>query len=53
MISPPVCPNKKCKKYMKFELVIKIVNSKNKYLCKECNQEFKWSMPRAPKGAIL
>jgi len=33
--------------------LIKVSNSKNRYLCKDCKKEFKWSMPKAPKGAEL
>ena len=55
MIVPPMCQNNKCKNFDKYakETIIKVPKSRNRYLCKECNTEFKWSMPKAPKGAIF
>lgn len=55
MISPPSCQNKECKSYMKYkrDSLIKIINSKNKYICNECKKKFSWSMPKAPKGIIF
>lgn len=47
MISPPICQNKKCTQFDKFEKdsIKKVVSKKNTYICKICLQEFKWSMP--------
>ena len=54
MISGPVCQNNKCKDFQEYrkDSVIKVTKSKNRYLCKECNKEFKWSMPPKKYGIV-
>lgn len=54
MISPPVCINKKCKNYFKYEKnsLVKVIKTKNTFLCKECKKEFKWSIPKEEDGIV-
>ena len=52
MISGPVCQNNKCQSFNVFkkDSVIKVPGSINRYLCKKCNKEFEWSMPKKKYG---
>ncbi len=55
MIEPPSCQNNKCENYNKIDInnVSKVKNKRNTFICYVCKKEFKWSIPKAPKGAIL
>ncbi len=55
MIEPPVCKNPNCEYFNKWsrnDTVAKVKETKDKYVCKKCNKEFFWSMPKPKDGAI-
>ena len=55
MIEPPICKNPNCEDFNKWSQnnkVVKIKETKDRYICKKCNKEFKWSMPKPKEGII-
>ena len=55
MIEPPICKNPNCEdfnKWSKNNKVVKIKETKDRYICKKCNKEFTWSMPKPKEGII-
>ncbi len=56
MIKPPVCKNPSCEYFNKWSgnnIIVKIKDTKDKYVCKKCNKEFVWSMPKPKDGIIF
>ena len=56
MIEPPVCKNPNCEYFNKWsgnKIIVKIKDSKDKYVCKKCNKEFVWSIPKPKDGIIF
>ena len=55
MIEPPICKNPNCEDFNKWSQnnkVVKIKETKDRYICKKCNKEFTWSMPKPKEGVI-
>ena len=56
MIESPVCKNPNCEYFNKWsgnKIIVKIKDSKDKYVCKKCNKEFVWSIPKPKDGIIF
>ena len=56
MIEPPVCKNPNCEYFNKWsgnKIIVKIKDTKDKYVCKKCNKEFVLSIPKPKDGIIF